>query len=62
MGCSIEISRDIYYKYSTLPRGISVYVAPKVGIFPDVQKYVGGITWLKRAHAESQIWAVKTDL
>ena len=32
-GCSIEISRDIYYKYSTLPRGISVYIASKVGIF-----------------------------
>ena len=24
----------IYYKYSTLPRGISINIAPKVGIFP----------------------------
>ena len=26
------VSIGIYYKYSTLPRGISVYIAPKVGI------------------------------
>ena len=35
LGCSIEISRDIYTKYSTLPSGISVYIVPKVGIFPE---------------------------
>ena len=34
-GCSIEISRDIYTKYSTFPSGISVYIVPKVGIFPE---------------------------
>ena len=27
-----------------------------------VQKCVGGITWPKRAHAQSQIWVVKNDL
>ena len=26
------------------------------------KRCVGGITWPKRAHAQSQIWAVKTDL
>ena len=35
LGCLIEISRDIYTKYSTLPSGISVYIVPKVGIFPE---------------------------
>ena len=25
------------YKYSTLPRGISIHIAPKVGIFPEAQ-------------------------
>ena len=30
-------SRDIYYKYSTLPRGISVYIALKVGLFPEAE-------------------------
>ena len=25
----------IYTKYSTLPSGISVYIVPKVGIFPE---------------------------
>ena len=25
----------IYAKYSTLPSGISVYIVPKVGIFPE---------------------------
>ena len=37
LGCSIEISRDIYTKYSTLPRGISVYIEPKVGIFSEAE-------------------------
>ena len=27
-----------------------------------VQKCVGGIMWPKHAHAQSQFWAVKTDL
>ena len=26
---------DIHTKYSTLPSGISVYIVPKVGIFPE---------------------------
>ena len=27
----------VYYKYSTLPRGISINIAPKVGIFPQAE-------------------------
>ena len=27
----------VYYKYSTLPRGISINIAPKVGIFPEAK-------------------------
>ena len=27
----------IYYKYSTLPHGISINIAPKVGIFPEAE-------------------------
>ena len=27
-----------------------------------MSKCLGGITWLKHAHAQSQFWAVKTDL
>ena len=45
--CSIEILRDIYMS---------------VGMSVVSKKCVGGITWPKRAHAQSQIWAVKTDL
>ena len=35
--CSIENRGYIYIytKYSTLPRGISVYIVPKVGIFVE---------------------------
>ena len=44
-GCSIEISRDIYMC-------VCVCRGPKS---------VGGITWAKRAHAQSQYWAVKSD-
>ena len=38
--CSIENRGYIYIyilytKYSTLPSGISVYIVPKVGIFPE---------------------------
>ena len=47
LGCSIEISRDIYmYVYMCVCRG---------------PKSVGGITWAKHAHAQSQYWAVKSD-
>ena len=45
LGCSIEISHDIYV-------GMYVCRGPKS---------VGGITWAKRAHAQSQYWAVKSD-
>ena len=47
LGCSPEISRDIYVSAGRYVR--------------RVQKCVGGITWPKHAHAQSQIWAVKTD-
>ena len=33
----IYIHIYIYYEYSTLPRGISINIAPKVGIFPDAE-------------------------
>ena len=45
LGCSIEISRDIYI-YMCVCRG---------------PKSVGGITWAKHAHAQSHYWAVKSD-
>ena len=47
LGCSIEISRDIY-----------IYMSVCMSVV--VQKSVGGITWAKRAHAQSQYWAVKS--
>ena len=47
LGCSIEISRDIY-----------MYVGMYICRGP---KSVGGNTWAKRAHAQSQYWAVKSD-
>ena len=47
LGCSIEISHDIY-----------IYVCACVCRGP---KSVGGIMWAKRAHAQSQYWAVKSD-
>ena len=45
LGCSIEISRDIY-------------ICACVCCGP---KSIGGTTWAKRAHAQSQYWAVKSD-
>ena len=56
LGCSIEISRDIYMSVGHQSVGWSV------GMSVMSKKCVGGITWPKRAHAQSQIWAVKTDL
>ena len=47
LGCSIEILRDIY-----------MYICACVCHGP---KSVGGITWAKHAHAQSQYWAVKSD-
>ena len=55
MGCSIEISRDIYSRYVSLSTG-NPYKKRRM------PKCVGGITWPKHAHAQSQFWAVKTDL
>ena len=49
--CSIEISDTyiyIFFKYSTLPRGISINIAPKVGTFPEAEgrgKY--SLTWVQ---------------
>ena len=51
LGCSIEISRDIYM---SVGRSVGRYVCRG-------PKCVGGITWAKRAHAQSQFWAVKSD-
>ena len=51
LGCSIEISRDIY-----------IYVGMYVGMYVcRGPKSVGGNTWAKRAHAQGQYWAVKSD-
>ena len=35
MGTIFLVYIYIYTKYSTLPSGISVYIVPKVGIFPE---------------------------
>ena len=48
LGCSIEISRDIHIIY------VHVSVICQINC-------VGGITWIKHAHAQSQYWAVKFD-
>ena len=37
-----------------------IYIYIYVGMSVVVQKSVGGITWAKRAHAQSQYWAVKS--
>ena len=49
LGCSIKILRDIY-----------LYVAMYVGLSTKIRmpKCVGGITWPKHAHAQSQFCAV----
>ena len=33
--CAFWTTTDTYTKYSTLPSGISAYIVPKVGIFPE---------------------------
>ena len=48
-------------------RMIYMYVGMSVCLGKPIQKLcmpkcVGGITWPKHAHAQSQIWEVKTDL
>ena len=47
LGCSIKMSRDIYR-----------YIIMCVCCGP---KRVGGITWSKCAHAQSQYWVVRSD-
>ena len=32
-----DVLPTIYYKYSTLPSGISVHIAASVGIFPEAE-------------------------
>ena len=44
-----------------------VYICRYVGMSVAMSivcqiNYVGGITWIKHAHAQSQVWAVRTDL
>ena len=34
---SMENAIHLYYKYSILSRGISINIAPKVGIFPEAK-------------------------
>ena len=46
--CSLRSLRSLALNY--------IYV----GMSVVVQKSVGGITWAKRAHAQSQYWAVKS--
>ena len=46
LGCSIEISCDIYIICACVLRG---------------PKSIGGSTWAKRAHTQSQYCAVKSD-
>ena len=39
-----------------------IYICLSVGRYVcRGPKSVGGITWAKRAHAQSQLWAVKSD-
>ena len=61
--CSIE-NRDIYIigRAKRAPHwGVqSRFRVIYVGMSVVVQKSVGGITWAKRAHAQSQYWAVKS--
>ena len=52
--CSIEITGDIYICRS-FGRSVGRYVCRG-------PKCVGGITWPKHARAQSQFWAVKSDL
>ena len=49
LGCSIEISRDIY-----------MYVCMSVCLVCQIN-CVGGITWTKHAHAQSFFLAVKPE-
>ena len=53
LGCSIEISRDIYI-YVCLS-----YVKSREITWNHVKSRE--ITWIKHAHAQSQYWAVKSD-
>ena len=67
LGCSIEISRDIYVSVGRsvgrlVCRSVGQSVSRSVGMSVVSKKCIGGITLPKRAHAQSQIWVVKTDL
>ena len=62
------ISQTSYRTYKIISRyelarpimGTIFLVYIYVGMSVVVQKSVGGITWTKRAHAQSQYWAVKS--
>ena len=57
MGCSIDISSDIYiYMYVVL--SMFVYGKPIQKIC--MPKCMGGNTWSKHAHAQSQFWEFET--
>ena len=40
----------------------ALMIRGKLKIKKRMPKCVGGITWPKHAHAQSQFWAIKTDL
>ena len=61
----IERTRDLIGRAKRAPlwgvqsRFRVIYI--NVGMSCRGPKSVGGITWAKRAHAQSQYWAVKSD-
>ena len=55
LGCSIEISRDIYMYV-----GLSTFVYGNPIHKICMLKCMGGITWSKHAHAQSQFWELET--
>ena len=54
LGCSIEILRDIYCICTCVHMSVCLG-KPIQNIY--MAKCVGGITWPKHAHAQSQFWA-----
>ena len=56
---TIVLPRPI--KKCTVQTGCTVYVGRCMSVVCQIN-CVGGITWTKHAHAQSQVWAVKTDL
>ena len=52
LGCSIEILRDIYCICTCVHTYVSLSRETHTKIY--MAKYLGGITWPKHAHAQSQ--------